>query len=83
MSRLLFVVHRYAPYPGGSEYHVQRLAEEALRRDHGVTVLADTHLGDYCGVRVTSDRRIMREPFDLCTGTLLPRGPCSPKRIGS
>jgi hypothetical protein len=47
MSRLLFVVHRYAPYPGGSEYNVQRLAEEAMRRGHRATVLADTHLGDY------------------------------------
>ena len=75
MSKLLFVVHRYAPYPGGSEYNVQRLAEEALRRGHGVTVLADTHRGDYRGVRVTSDRRIMREPFDLIVvhGDLAPQ----------
>ena len=76
MSRLLFVVHRYAPYPGGSEYNVQRLAEEALRRGHGVTVLADTHLGDYRGVRVTSDRRIMREPFDL----IIVHGDLAPQR---
>ena len=77
MSRLLFVVHRYAPYPGGSEYNVQRLAEEALSRGHGVTVLADTHLGDYRGVRVTSDRRIMREPFDL----IIVHGDLAPQRV--
>ena len=76
MSRLLFVVHRYAPYPGGSEHNVQRLAEEALRRGHSVIVLADTHRGDYRGVRVTSDRRIMREPFDL----IVVHGDLSPQR---
>ena len=76
MSRLLFVVHRYAPYPGGSEYNVQRLAEEALRRGHRVTVLADTHRGDYGGVRVTSDRRVMREQFDL----IIVHGDLGPQR---
>jgi glycosyltransferase involved in cell wall biosynthesis len=76
MSKLLFVVHRYAPYPGGSEYNVQRLAEEALRRGHRVTILADTHLGDYRGVRVTSDRRVMREPFDL----IIVHGDLSPQK---
>jgi glycosyltransferase involved in cell wall biosynthesis len=76
MSKLLFVVHRYAPYPGGSEYNVQRLAEEALRRGHEVTVLADTHLGDYRGVHVTSDRRAMLAPFDL----IVVHGDLSPQK---
>jgi glycosyltransferase involved in cell wall biosynthesis len=61
-KKLLFVVHRYAPYPGGSEYNVQRLAEEALRQGHDVTVLSDTHCGDLNGVKVTSDRTILVDP---------------------
>ena len=32
--KLLFVVHRYAPFPGGSEYYVQAMTEEALSRGH-------------------------------------------------
>lgn len=65
MKRLLFVVHRYAPYPGGSEYNVQRLAEETLRQGHDVTVLTDTHMGDYRGVKVTSDRSIAFQTWDM------------------
>ena len=76
MSKVLFVVHRYAPYAGGSEYNVQRLAEEALRRGHEVTVLAEAHLGDYRGVRVTSDRGAAREPFDL----IIVHGDLTPQR---
>lgn len=76
MSKLLFVVHRYAPYPGGSEYNVQRLAEEALRRGHQAVVLADTHLGDYRGVHVTSDRRVTLELFDL----IVVHGDCSTQK---
>jgi glycosyltransferase involved in cell wall biosynthesis len=76
MSRLLFVVHRYAPYPGGSEHNVQRLAEEGLRRGHEVAVLAGTHLGDYRGVRVTSDLRAVLEPVDL----IIVHGGLSPQR---
>lgn len=53
--RLLFVVHRYAPFPGGSEYYVQNMAEEMLRRGHEVTVLAHEHQGDYNGVTVSND----------------------------
>ena len=76
MSKLLFVVHRYAPYPGGSEYNVQRLAEEALRRGHQAVVLAETHLGDYRGVHLTSDLRVTREPFDL----IIVHGDCSTQK---
>ena len=63
--RLLFVVHRYAPYPGGSEYYVQNMAEEMLRRGHDVSVLAETHQGDYNGVKVNKDYQILNEKWDL------------------
>ena len=53
--RICFVVHRYAPYPGGSEYNVQRMAEECKRRGHDVIVLTGDHQGDFNGVRVSSN----------------------------
>ena len=53
--KLCFVVHRYAPFPGGSEYYVQQMAEEALSRGHDVTVLAGEHKGDLNGVKVSSE----------------------------
>jgi len=42
-KNILFVVHRYAPFPGGSEYYTQQMAEEALARGHTVTVLTGEH----------------------------------------
>ena len=64
--RLLFVVHRYAPYPGGSEYYVQNMAEEMLRRGHQVTVLAHEHKGDYNGVTVSNDYNdVLNQPWNL------------------
>lgn len=64
--RLLFVVHRYAPFPGGSEYYVQNMAEEMLKRRHDVTVLAHEHQGDYNGVKVSNDyQQILNERWDL------------------
>lgn len=66
MAKLLYVVHRYAPYPGGSEYNVQRYAEASLKLGHEVTVLAGSHLGNFNGIRVTSDTNVMHEYFDLC-----------------
>lgn len=66
MSKILFVVHRYYPYPGGSEYYVKNMAEEALKRGHDVTVLTSTHKGDQNGVKVTNDFSILtKELFDL------------------
>jgi glycosyltransferase involved in cell wall biosynthesis len=53
--KICFVVHRYAPFPGGSEYYVQQMAEECVQRHHDVTVFAGEHKGDLNGVRVTSD----------------------------
>jgi glycosyltransferase involved in cell wall biosynthesis len=54
MKKICFVVHRYAPYPGGSEYYVQQMAEECVSRNYDVTVVAGEHCGDLNGVRVTS-----------------------------
>lgn len=63
--RLLYVVHRYAPYPGGSEIYVQAMAEESLRRGHDVAVFTGEHKGDLNGVRVTGDASILLETWDL------------------
>mmetsp|Transcript_56249 Transcript_56249/g.99362 ORF Transcript_56249/g.99362 Transcript_56249/m.99362 type:complete len:1015 (+) Transcript_56249:274-3318(+) len=54
-KKVLFVVHRYYPYQGGSEYYVHWLASEAVERGWEVTVLADVHQGDQGKIRVTSD----------------------------
>jgi glycosyltransferase involved in cell wall biosynthesis len=53
--KICFVVHRYAPYPGGSEYNVQRMAEECKRRGNEVVVFTGEHQGDFNNIRVTSD----------------------------
>lgn len=64
--RVAIVVHRYAPFPGGSEYYCQDIAEEFLKRGHDVTVLAHEHKGNLNGVRVTSNYQILvDERFDL------------------
>lgn len=59
MKKICFVVHRYAPFPGGSEYYVQQLAEECVQRHLDVTVVAGEHKGDLNGVRVTSDAQYL------------------------
>lgn len=64
--RLCFVLHRAAPFPGGTEIFVQAMAEEAQRRGHQVLVLAGEHQGDLNGVRMTSDQTVLdRSRFDL------------------
>lgn len=57
--KICFVVHRYAPFPGGSEYYVQQMAEECVQRNIDVTVVAGEHKGDLNGVRVTSDAQYL------------------------
>jgi len=59
--KICFVVHRYAPFPGGSEYYVQQMAEECVQRHHDVTVIAGEHKGDLNGVRVTSDAHYLND----------------------
>jgi len=64
--RLLFVVHRYYPFPGGSEYYVRDMAEEMTRRKHDVTVLAHEHQGNQNGVLVSNDyNTILNRKWDL------------------
>lgn len=65
MAKLLYVVHRYAPYPGGSEMNTQRYAEASLALGHDVTVFALTHQGDYNGVKLTSDPKCLQERWDM------------------
>lgn len=72
MSRLLFVCHRYAPFPGGTEIYVRNMAEEMRERGHDVTVLAATHdpavlkTGHHNGVRVISDHNVLlTQEWDL------------------
>lgn len=65
MAKLLYVVHRYVPFPGGSEYYVRDMAEESLRRGHDVTVLSHEHKGDQNGVKVTNDYQKLAEKWDL------------------
>ena len=65
MKKILYVVHRYAPYPGGSENYVRDMAEETVSRGHEAWVLAGEHKGDLNGVRVTSDFNVLNLKFDL------------------
>lgn len=65
MKKILYVVHRYVPYPGGSENHTRDLAEETLRRGHHVAIFTGEHKGDWNGVRVTSEISIFNEHWDL------------------
>ena len=63
--KLLYVVHRYSPFPGGSEIYVQNMAEESQRRGHHVTVFAGEHQGNYNGITVTSDTNILLANWDM------------------
>lgn len=63
MSKILFVVHRYAPFPGGSEYYTRDMAEEMVKRGHDVTVLAHEHKGDLNNVKVTNDYNILNQKW--------------------
>jgi glycosyltransferase involved in cell wall biosynthesis len=65
MKKILYVVHRYAPFPGGSENHTRDLAEETLSRGHQVAVFAGEHQGDWNGVHVTNDTAVFNYPWDL------------------
>lgn len=63
--KICFVVHRYAPFPGGSEYYVQQMAEECVQRHHDVTVFAGEHRGHLNGVRLTSNPQDLLLDYDL------------------
>jgi glycosyltransferase involved in cell wall biosynthesis len=77
MKRILYVVHRYYPYPGGSEYYVRNMAEETLKRGYDVWVYSDSHKGDQNGVKVTSNVSILNENFDL----IVVHGDCTTQNI--
>lgn len=62
--KLLFVVHRAYPYPGGSEYYVQNMAEEAASRGHDVTILAHETMGGN-PLKVTNDYQILMQDWHL------------------
>jgi glycosyltransferase involved in cell wall biosynthesis len=63
--KFLFVVHRAAPYNGGSEVYVQAMAEECKLRGHEVAILAGEQKGDYNGIRITNDAKILLLPWTL------------------
>jgi glycosyltransferase involved in cell wall biosynthesis len=63
--KLLYVVHRYPPYMGGSEYYVQAMAEESRSRGHQVSVYTNQHNGNLNGINVTSNLSVIFEDFDL------------------
>lgn len=68
-KNILFVVHRYYPFPGGSEYYVQHMAEEMVSRGHEVCVLTGQHQcpeGKLNGVYVATDIvATLMKPWDL------------------
>jgi glycosyltransferase involved in cell wall biosynthesis len=61
IARVCFVVHRYPPYIGGSEYYSQQMAEECLSRGIETTVVTKEHAGDLNGVKITSDLRELQD----------------------
>jgi len=65
MARLLFVVHRAWPYPGGSEIFVHDMAKEAKKRGHEVAILAGEHQGNQDGIDVTNDGNWLLRQWDL------------------
>lgn len=64
-KKILYVVHRYPPFPGGSENYVRNMAEETLSRGHEVWALAGEHRGDLNGIRVTKNPFILMKKWDL------------------
>lgn len=65
MARLLFVVHRTWPFPGGSEIYVHDMAKEAKRRGHDVAIFAGEHQGNQDGIDITNDGNWLLRKWDL------------------
>jgi glycosyltransferase involved in cell wall biosynthesis len=65
--KLLFVVHRYAPFAGGSEYNTQSMAEAAAQLGHEVAVLTAEPAGPRKsnGVWIVNDPRLIMRDWDL------------------
>jgi glycosyltransferase involved in cell wall biosynthesis len=55
MAKITLVVHRYYPYPGGSENTVRRAAESLQQAGHDVCVYTAGHQGPQNGVDVNFD----------------------------
>ena len=62
MSKIVWAVHRYYPYPGGSENNVRNIAEAMVGLGHDVTVWSPVNQGDRNGVKVTDDPNVMLDP---------------------
>lgn len=61
--RILYVSHRVAPCPGGTEVFMTALADETAARGHEVAVFTGEGLSRP-GVRVTFDPAVLQEPWD-------------------
>lgn len=64
-KRILLVVHRFYPYPGGSEINTYRMAKECASRGLDVSVYTAQHQGEVDGIRVSSDPKIVLDEYDL------------------
>jgi len=62
MSTIAWVVHRYYPYPGGSENNVRNIAEAMVGLGHRVLVWAPTNQGNQNGVFVTDNHGYLADP---------------------
>lgn len=62
MSTIAWVVHRYYPYPGGSENNVRNIAEAMVNLGHKVLVWAPTNQGNQNGVFVTDNHGYLADP---------------------
>jgi len=65
VAKLLYVVHRYAPFPGGSEYNTKRYAEASVKLGHDTWVLSPINMGDLNGVKVSNNISLLSEKWDL------------------
>ncbi|MEX0597335.1 MAG: glycosyltransferase family 4 protein [Candidatus Paceibacterota bacterium] len=66
MSKILYVVHRAYPYPGGSEFFTHDMAKECVKRKHQVTTLAqDIKLEECDGIKFTDNYNLLLQEWDL------------------
>ena len=72
--RWVFVNHRYAPFLGGSEQHVQALAEHLARRGHDVSVVTSNAF-DLEYFWDGSARRVRRPMVEQISGVTVRRVP--------
>lgn len=68
--KIAYVVHRYVPYPGGTEYYIHNLAKETIHQGHEAIVVTgaahDAYVSTIDGVVVSTDPHIlMDESIDL------------------